>query len=250
MNAPADGVDGLRDDPEALYARREDFYRAHGFGTRWAPFGFGTSELAFMRWEIDRGALAPGGSPYWRATNRSIARQSEHAADIHARGEGPVEAASSAWIAYFSRPSARTWYRAHTTSLIAAMIAHRAEAEQEPPAERRFISTALYRVLDAELLVLGGLAGRIGARFADSRLPLVRTAVAVRSLYPQKYPCSPSFSADTAPWRDVEWIARVLVENGSIADDLVRTYLVPLARHRVAADVLRVHFAQRVPMYP
>ena len=60
-------VNGVADDPQGRLRLREAFYAKYGFGE---GAGFGTSELAFLRWEIGRGALNPGdGSPWWRAVN-------------------------------------------------------------------------------------------------------------------------------------------------------------------------------------
>ena len=51
-------VESVRDDPEGRYQLRVAFYKKYGFAKD-SGAGYGTSELAFLRWEIERGVLNP-----------------------------------------------------------------------------------------------------------------------------------------------------------------------------------------------
>src|SRR5688572_29453328 len=77
----------VKDDPKARVAIREEFYRKHG-GGRFHQYGFGNSEIAFLKWE-ERGLLnplisTPPGSPWWREVNLDFIYFSELAALVHA----------------------------------------------------------------------------------------------------------------------------------------------------------------------
>lgn len=247
-------LDPLRDDPEGRLRRRESFYARWG-GARRGP-GYGASELAFMRWEIDRGLLnAPShptrpGSPYWRATNAGIARDSEIAALARELGAALPGERWAPWTEYLARPSPRRWYRAHTTSLVRAMAEHADDGARESPEERRFINAALYRVLDAEVLVMGGALGLVGRVLADPRLPGVRLATSAAWLYPRVYPLPAGARPGRGAWRRVEWFARRFVEDRAAIDELVRLYLAPLAAETAETEALRVMFSRGVALYP
>ena len=43
----------IKNDPAARLKSREDFYKKYGASSRW-EFGYGNSEIAFMKWENDR----------------------------------------------------------------------------------------------------------------------------------------------------------------------------------------------------
>jgi len=95
-------VSAVADDPEGRYALRERFYDKYGFT------GYGNSELAFMRWEIERGVLAPldaprPGSSWWRAVNASLLYDTELAALIYESGE-PIAAPTNSrrWLDYLA----------------------------------------------------------------------------------------------------------------------------------------------------
>ncbi|MDB4931329.1 MAG: hypothetical protein JWM10_3813 [Myxococcaceae bacterium] len=250
------GLDPLRDDPEGRFRRREEFYaRWGGAGPSRGP-GYGASELAFMRWEIDRGLLnatshpTRPGSPYWRATNAAIARDSELAALAREHGVALPGARWARWTEYLARPSPRRWYRAHTTSLVRAMAAHADDGARESPEERRFINAALYRVLDAEVFVMGGGLGLLGRVLADPRLPAVRVATSAAWLYPRVYPLPAGANPGGGTWRRVERFARRFIEDRAAVDELVRLYLAPLAEHTAGVEALRVMFSDGAALYP
>ena len=73
---------------------------------------------------------------------------------------------------FLQKPSARAWYRAHNSSIIAGYLEHRQLSMAELPVKRFFMDVALCRVLYVHALVirpelaLGGLelAGRSATR--------------------------------------------------------------------------------------
>jgi hypothetical protein len=182
-------VTAASDDPEARYALRERFYDKYGYG------GYGNSELAFMRWEIDRGVLAPVGGPrpgsgWWRAVNASLLYDAELAALIYESGE-PIAAPinSRRWLDYIMAPGEQSWYLAHNGSVAAAYLAQVAAARAEMDGEQRFMNIVLYRVLYAEAMVAGAtFLGKLGELIAHPILPAVNLIVDVRDFYPRHYP--------------------------------------------------------------
>ncbi len=246
----------VADDPEARYARRVAFYRRWGAGNALVPTGFGRSELAFMRWAIDRGLLHPlghptrPGSPYWRATNGAILADSELAAALFTRGVVAREEPLAAWCAYFERPSAEAWYRAHTGSLVRAMARHSDAGAVESAWEQRFINIALLRLLDAEVMVRGGVWGDLGRLLADPRLPGVRVVVARPWLYPREYPLTRPVTEGGVAWavRALEQALRSGIENPAVAEEVVRGYLAHLTSE-TAGSALRRAFIRGEPVY-
>lgn len=185
-------VEAVRDDPEARYALRVRFYDKYGFGD---GAGYGSSELAFLRWEIARGVLAPlsaprPGSAWWRNVNSMLMFDAELAALIHESGEAiaPPPGARR-WLDYIREPGERRWYLAHNGSIVTGYLQQAAAARQELDGEQRFMNIVLYRVLYAEAMVAGatflGLLGRI---LAHPELPAVDLIVDVRDFYPRDYP--------------------------------------------------------------
>ena len=55
------------------------------------------------------------------------------------------------WLVFVGSPNARTWYRAHNGSVVAAYLEHREQAEAENAAERFFMNVVLCRVLFARI---------------------------------------------------------------------------------------------------
>ena len=252
-------VEEVRNDPWARHERRAAFYQRFGFG-RFSQAGFGASELAFMRWEIERGALNrlddPGrpGSPYWRATNECVAYCAELAVLICQHG-GPsdllgVEVRS--WLDYFANPSAQTWYRAHNASLIWGMIRHKAEALAEPPAERLFINGALYRLLYAEALVNGALFGAVARWVCHPELFAVQAVLRLSALYPRDYPARAVDAGSRVALID-QAARRLFVKLGwniTVLSDLVERYLVPLMEGHLANAEIGRRFIDGLPLYP
>ena len=89
------------------------------------------AELAFMRWQVSRGVLAPPesarpGSQWWRSVNESLLRDACEAGRLAAGRAGQASTPAVArWAGFLTAPSPRTWYRAHNASIVAAYLEHR-----------------------------------------------------------------------------------------------------------------------------
>src|SRR4051812_1622789 len=102
-------VGAVADDPEARYQLRVRFYDKYGFPelADLGGAGYGNSELAFLRWEVDRGVLAPlpKGSAWWRGVNSSLCFDTELAALIHESGRAvAAPPGAQRWLDYIERP--------------------------------------------------------------------------------------------------------------------------------------------------
>jgi hypothetical protein len=162
---------------------------------------FRRAAMSFMRWEASRGVLNPvetdpPGSPWWRAMNERLLRDGCEAV---ARSGGVPGTMSSptvgAWMAFIAEPTARTWYRAHNSSIVAAYLEHHELAEREHRAERFFLNVVLLRVLYAHALVaapglaLGRLAA-LGPWLGDPRLGMAGIFLSLGRVLPPGYPLS------------------------------------------------------------
>lgn len=136
---------------------------------------------------------APG-SPWWRAMNERLLRDGCEAVALAGglRGE-PSSHAVRLWLAFVERPSARTWYRAHNASIVAAYLQHEDLARPESAPERFFMNVALARVLFAHALVeapglaLGPLAP-FGRPLGDPRLGMAGAFLSLGRVLPDLYP--------------------------------------------------------------
>lgn len=222
-------VDGVANDPQGRYQLRERFYARWGFARQYAQakargaarsaagaapaaaavsaldqYGYGASELAFLRWEIDRGALNPvgagvrggavtgarPGSPWWRAVNSQFSYLSELAGLIADAGLGSSvdDINLRHWLDYFANPSGPNWYRAHNGCIVRAYLDQRALAQAELPDEQLFMNEVLYRLLFAEAMEMGDEAGWLGQVAADPQLFAVDFIVHLQTMYPDHYP--------------------------------------------------------------
>ena len=117
------------------------------------------AELAFMRWQVSRGLLAPPrarppGSEWWRSVNEGLQRDAWEADRLLAGRPGPASSPAVAhWAAFLRQPTPQGWYRAHNSSVVAGYLRHRHLATAELPVERFFMDVALSRVLYAHALV-------------------------------------------------------------------------------------------------
>jgi hypothetical protein len=200
MNAAdyaAQQVEEVRDDPEARLKLMAALYEP-------LPAQPGThlpyrrAALAFMRWELRRGLLHPlggtvPGSPWWRAVNERLLRDTAESR-AHSLGfGGPVSSPSAAIaVEFVESPSVFTWYRAHNASIVAAYLDHRDLAATESRVERFFINLVLARVLYAHALVA---APRLAmswmapmARVADPRLTVTGIFMSLSRVLPDRYP--------------------------------------------------------------
>jgi hypothetical protein len=155
--------------------------------------------MSFMRWEAERGVLnaldaEPPGSRWWRALNERLLRDGcEAVARAGGHGGRPSTPTIGFWDAFVERPTARTWYRAHNASIVAAYLDHRDLAEEESRTERFFLNVVLIRVLYAHALVgaprlaLGRLAP-LGRPLGDPRLGMAGVFLSLGRVLPDRYP--------------------------------------------------------------
>jgi uncharacterized protein with NAD-binding domain and iron-sulfur cluster len=207
-------VDGVANDPEGRYRLREEFYKRWGFADVYArspeatdssldPFGFGTSELAFLRWEMRRGVLNPvggadTGSPWWRAVNLQFLYLSELAGMIADAGLGASvdNIDLRYWLDYFAKPSGPAWYRAHNGCIVRAYLDQRELAYAEGVNEELLMNEVLYRLLFAEAMEMGVEAGWVGTAAADPKLFAVDFITHLETIYPDHYPLTPQDDVD------------------------------------------------------
>ncbi len=196
-------VDSVADDPQGRLELRREFYRKFGFGGQQeipTVFGFGSSELAFLQWEVDRGVLNPingsatPGSTWWRNVNLDFLYYSELAALAHDRGidASVLPTATRAWMEYIAQPNSKNWYRAHNTTIVTGYLGRLPEALAESRCEQCFMNVVLYRLLYAQGLVEGVEMGRLGEMLANPELPSVDVIVHLPDFYPKHYPLTPS----------------------------------------------------------
>jgi hypothetical protein len=191
-------VDAVRDDPaQRLDLMARTYHGPAGRAPHHLPFR--RAAVAFMRWELARGVLAPqhatpAGSPWWRAANERLLRDGcEAVARSGGRGGAPSSPVIALWMAFIADPRARTWYRAHNASILAAYLEHRDLADQETAAERFFLNVVLLRLLYAHVLVaaprlaLGPLAG-LGPILGDPRLAVTGVFLSLARILPDRYP--------------------------------------------------------------
>jgi hypothetical protein len=155
--------------------------------------------LAFMRWQVGRGLLNPldherPGSPWWRAVNERLLRDTcEARLRLLGHPGPPASPGVEPSVAFARRPSARSWYRAHNVTIVTAYLDHRDLAERENHVERFFINLVLARLLYAHALVaaprlaLGWLAP--AARWlGDPRRAMTGMFLSVSRVLPNQYP--------------------------------------------------------------
>jgi hypothetical protein len=155
--------------------------------------------LAFMGWQLRRGLLNPPdhehpGSPWWRAVNERLLRDTCEARSRVLGHPGPASSPSvDASVRFAERPSPRRWYLAHNITIVSAYLDHRDLAERENRVERFFINLVLVRVLYAHALVaaprlaLGWLAP-IARWLGDPRLDMTGMFLSVSRVLPHRYP--------------------------------------------------------------
>jgi hypothetical protein len=160
---------------------------------------FARSELAFLRFQIARGVLAPPdgprpGSAWWRAVNERLLRDTTEATLLAAGAPGePSSAAVGLWMEFARQPSAASWYRAHNASVVGGYLEHEPLAIRELLVERFFLNVALLRVLYAHALAaaprlaLGRLAP-LGRLLGDPRGGTVDLFLSAKRIFPVRYP--------------------------------------------------------------
>jgi hypothetical protein len=201
----ADLVASVRDDPAGRLALMQGLYESER-GRPELHLPYRRAALGFMGWQLRRGLLnamddeVPG-SPWWRAVNERLLRDTAEAR-AHVLGlGGPMSSWSAACCADFAvHPSTRTWYRAHNASIVAAYLEHRNLAESEAHAERFFLNLILVRVLFAHALVAAPRLALswlwpLGPILGDPRLTITSIFVSLSRVMPDQYPLT----------RDLQW---------------------------------------------
>ena len=164
------------------------------------------AELAFMRWQVSRGVLAPRGSArpgsgWWRSVNESLLRDACEADRLAARRPGPAsKPAVARWGDFLHAPSARTWYRAHNASIVAAYLEHRHLCESELQVERFFMDVAMARLVYVHALVIRprlaiGRLAPAGRLIGDPRWRGADLFLSLHNILPDRYPLT-EFSID------------------------------------------------------
>ena len=191
-------VKAVEDDPNARLALAARFYDDQP--ARDSIRGYRRAELAFMRWQVRRGVLAPlegprPGSPWWRAVNDGLLRDAWEAGLLLAGAPGPANrSAVGRWVQFLRRPSPQSWYRAHNASIVAGYLEHRQLSERELPAERFFMDVALGRVLFVHVLVtrprsaVGRWLWPTGPLLGDPRWRGADIYLSVTNVLPGQYP--------------------------------------------------------------
>lgn len=154
---------------------------------------------AFMGWQVQRGLLNPldhdrPGSPWWRAVNERLLRDTCEARSRLLGHPGPSSSPSVEPSVRFARePSSRSWYLAHNVTIVTAYLDHRQLAERENRVERFFINLVLIRLLYAHALVaaprlaLGWLAPAANW-LGDPRRAMTGIFLSVSRVLPDVYP--------------------------------------------------------------
>ena len=190
-------VAAVRHDPARRLALASRFYDDRPGR---APIrAYRRAELAFMRWQVDRGVLAPPGagrpgSQWWRSVNEGLLRDACEADLLMDGKPGPASSSAvSRWVDFLRRPSGPAWYRAHNASIVAGYLKHRHLTTAELPVERFFMDVALGRVLYAHALVchprlaLGRLRAA-GPLLGDPRWRGADLFLSLRRILPNRYP--------------------------------------------------------------
>ena len=184
----------VRDDPRGRLALLCRLYSVPPAVDRgYLPYRRAAS--AFMGWQLRRGLLNPEsdrvpGSPWWRAVNEALLRDTcEASAIAFGRPGDPRTPGVAATLDFIREPTARTWYRAHNLSIASAFLSHVDLAAREGRVERFFINLVLIRVLYAHALVANprlaldwlapvSRAARRPAAGHDRHLPVARAGPA------------------------------------------------------------------------
>jgi hypothetical protein len=191
-------VAAARDDPMARLRLLRRLYEVpRGVDRGYLPYRRAAS--AFMDWQLRRGLLNPQqdscpGSPWWRAVNETLLRDTAEARGFaFGHGGEPSSPEVGTHLEFIRQPTARNWYRAHNASIAAAYLANEELARRESRVERFFLNVVLIRVLYAHALVtapslaLGWLAP-FGRALGDPRLGMTGIFLSLSRILPDRYP--------------------------------------------------------------
>ena len=129
------------------------------------------------------------------------------------------------WMSFIANPTARSWYRAHNASIVAAYLEHHELARHETMAERFFLNVVLVRVLYAHSLVAAsrlalGRFAPLGGILGDPRLGMAGAFLSLRQVLPDRYPADQDIDAYLV---DENSLGRML-DYGAIAPRMQRLY--------------------------
>jgi len=191
-------VERVRDDPTARLALLRQLYEVPRAVDRgYLPYRRAAS--AFMGWQLRRGLLNPPsgsrpGSPWWRALNEGLLRDTAEARAFAFGYAGePSGPGVTAHLDFIRAPTARNWYRAHNVSIVGGYLANQDLAIVERRVERFFMNVVLVRVLFAHALVaaprlaLGWLAP-LGRPAGDPRVGMTGIFMSLSRVLPDRYP--------------------------------------------------------------
>lgn len=223
-------VSRVVDHPHARLAFLRELYKVPASVDQgYLPFRRAAS--AFMTWQIRRGLLNPAsdqapGSPWWMAVNDSLLKDTcEASALAFGRPGTPRTAGAKATLEFIQAPTARSWYRAHNLSIVAAYLKNENLARNENRVERFFINVVLIRVLYAHALVaqprlaLGWLAP-CGRFLGDPRLGMTGIFLSLSRILPDQYP----LEGDLSSYIDAEHSLGHLLDVGMIVPRLTQLY--------------------------
>jgi hypothetical protein len=191
-------VEPVLDDPGARLALLRRLYQVpRGVDRGYLPYRRAAS--AFMGWQLRRGLLNPAsdprpGSPWWRALNERLLRDTAEARALAFGHTGPPSGPGvTAHLDFIRWPTARNWYRAHNVSIVGGYLANEDLAVAERRVERFFLNVVLVRVLFAHALVaaprlaLGRLAP-LGRPAGDPRIGMTGIFLSLSRILPDEYP--------------------------------------------------------------
>jgi len=188
----------VRDDPLERLALLRRLYEAPARLNR-RPLPYWRAASAFMGWQLRRGLLNPltaaqPGSPWWRAVNEALLRDTCEARALALGHDGqPTGPGVSASLGFIRRPTVSNWYRAHNITIVTAYLANEKLALREGRVERFFLNLVLMRVLYAHALVaaprlaLGRLA-LLARPLGDPRLGMTGIFLSLSRVLPDRYP--------------------------------------------------------------
>lgn len=190
-------IAAVRDHPDRRLALLRSLYE--GGPGQWRRLPFRRAALSFMGWQLRRRLLNPPtapvpGSPWWRAVNERLIRDGWEARALVSGLPGdrtPVGVAAT--LEFIARPDARSWYRAHNVSIVAAYLEHEDLARAESRVERFFLNVVLVRVLYAHALVAApGLAlgplWPLAPVLGDPRIGMTGIFLSLSRVLPDRYP--------------------------------------------------------------